>query len=110
HCRAIASRFCSTRVSQSWRNDSDDGTKSGGRSGLSAGFRLTGRQTLLFRLNDSAPPPLHAHLHAYACLTLHVVSSMPASWAQPALSAPSHSSALAVTRIPPSFGDISGSP
>src|SRR4029077_6267416 len=105
HCRAICSRLLSTRVSQSWLRSSDVGTKSGGRSGLSAGFRLSGRQTLLFRLNDS-PPPVQAHLHAYACRTLHVVSSIPASWAQPALCATMHSNAveraarLAIPRMP----------
>src|SRR5262249_27201897 len=86
HCFAIRSRLPCTRVSQSWRICSDVGTKSGGRSGSSAGFRSAGRHTLLSRLND-CPPPVQAHLHAYAWRTLHVVSSMPNTWAQPAVSA-----------------------
>src|SRR5262249_6216655 len=98
HCRAICSRLPSTRVLQSWRRSSDDGTKSEGRSGLSAGLRFAGTHTLLFRLKDS-PPPVQAHLHAYACFGPSEVSSIPASWAQPGPSAASASNAAATTDL-----------
>src|SRR5262245_9635090 len=97
HWRAICSRFCSTRTWQSACTAVAAGTKSGGRLGLIAGFRSSGKQTLLLRSND-CPPPLQVQSQVYASGGARSVGVIPKIWLQPALSVAIHTSPTGTRR------------
>src|SRR5262249_21785207 len=64
--------------------------KSGGRLGLIAAFRFSGRQTLVLRSND-CPPPLQVQPHVYASGGARVVGVSPKISLQPVPTETRHS-------------------